>query len=166
MISALLLLLMQAGAEGSEAPNIVVEEGTNVVFTCGDPTNNDAEIAACIAEEAECDDPPTQQAMNTCSAREFAAADAALNEQWQATTAAMRARDAEVDGETDKQPGHFETLLNGQRAWLAYRDAECLSQSFFARGGSLQPTLAAQCKTYLTELRTEQLRVLAAGPES
>lgn len=111
-----------------------------------------------------CDDPQTQLAMNTCASMDFNAADAALNEQWATTSAVMKARDAEREP-GDQQPGYFETLLAAQRAWLAYRDAECLSQSFMARGGSMQPMLDMQCKTYLTELRTEQLRVLAAGPE-
>jgi uncharacterized protein YecT (DUF1311 family) len=113
----------------------------------------------------ECDDPQTQQAMNACSAQEFAAADASLNQQWALTVAEMKDRDRGLPEGGDGQPGYYDTLLEAQRGWLVYRDAECLSESFFARGGSLQPTLAAQCKTYLTELRTEQLRVLAAGPE-
>jgi uncharacterized protein YecT (DUF1311 family) len=112
-----------------------------------------------------CDDPQTQQAMNACSAREFTAADATLNEQWALTVAEMKDLDRALPEGGDGQPGYYDALLAGQRAWLAYRDAECRSESFFTRGGSLQPTLEMQCKTYLTELRTEQLRVLAAGPE-
>jgi uncharacterized protein YecT (DUF1311 family) len=111
-----------------------------------------------------CDDPQTQLAMNTCASMEFNAADVELNAQWEATSVVMEARDAGREP-GDQQPGYFETLLAAQRAWQAYRDAECLSQSFMARGGSMQPMLNMQCKTYLTELRTEQLRVLAAGPE-
>ena len=103
--------------------------------------------------------------MNLCAVREYEAADAALNQQWTTTVARMRALDTEVDGEFDKQPGHYETLLEGQRAWLRFRDAQCLSESFMARGGSMQPMLDSQCKTYMTVLRTEQLRALAAGPE-
>ena len=113
----------------------------------------------------DCDDAQTQTQMNICAAQEFAASDAELNAQWALTAAAMKALDAGLDRATDKQPGHFETLLEGQRAWLKFRDAQCLSESFKARGGSMQPLLVAQCKTYMTELRTEQLRDLAAEPE-
>ena len=116
-------------------------------------------------DDLDCDNAQTQADMNLCAAREFEAADAELNRQWTATTARMRALDAEVDGEFDQQPCHFDTLLEGQRAWLKFRDAQCLSESFMARGGSMQPMLASQCRTYLTVLRTEQLRSLAAGPE-
>jgi uncharacterized protein YecT (DUF1311 family) len=120
---------------------------------------------AASSDDLDCDEAQTQAEMNLCAVREYEAADAALNQQWTTTVARMRALDAEVDGEHDKQPGHFETLLEGQRAWLRFRDAQCLSESFMARGGSMQPMLDSQCKTYMTVLRTEQLRSLAAGPE-
>ena len=112
-----------------------------------------------------CDDPQTQLAMNTCASMDFEQADARLNEQWRETAEHMRSLDAGIDRETDSQPGHFETLLEGQRAWLAFRDAQCQSEGFLARGGSVQPMLVSHCKAYLTELRIEQLRNLAAGPE-
>ena len=112
-----------------------------------------------------CDDPQTQLALNTCAGMDFEQADARLNAQWQETIAYMKARDAGIDRAEDSQPGHYETQLAAQRAWLAYRDAQCRSESFMARGGSMQPMLFSQCKAYLTELRTEQLRNLSAGPE-
>lgn len=145
-----------------------------VLFLLLTPSDDEAarrtlDVAAAAIEAPEpdddCDDPQTQQRMNFCAALDFGAADAALNAQWELTAAAMKARDTEIDREYDRQPGHYETLIEGQRAWLAYRDAECLSQSFMARGGSMQAMLELHCKAYLTELRTEQLRVLAAGPE-
>ncbi len=125
-------------------------------------------LVACAplaAEPAgECDDPITQQAMNMCAARDFAASDAALNAQWAETTAAMKARDERVDRAYDSQPGYYETLLEGQRAWLTFRDAQCRAESFMARGGTLQPLLDAHCRTHLTELRIQQLRDLLAEP--
>jgi uncharacterized protein YecT (DUF1311 family) len=116
-------------------------------------------------EEIDCEHAQYQIEMNLCAAREFEAADAELNRQWAETSARMKALDAELDREHDRQPGHFDTLLEAQRAWLRFRDAQCLSESFMARGGSMQPMLDSQCKTYLTVQRTEQLRNLAAGPE-
>jgi uncharacterized protein YecT (DUF1311 family) len=124
-----------------------------------------AQAAPSTADETvDCDDAQTQADMNLCSARDFKNSDAALNAQWAETSARMKALDAELDREHDKQPGYFETLLDGQRAWLKFRDAQCLSESFMARGGTLQPTLVSQCKTYLTELRIQQLRNLVAAP--
>jgi uncharacterized protein YecT (DUF1311 family) len=115
------------------------------------------------AEDDECNDPQAQQLMNLCAARDFESADAALNEQWELAAAAMKEADAERDAD-DQQAGYYQTLLEGQRAWLQYRDAQCLSESFEARGGSMQPMLELFCKAYMTELRTQQLRLLVAGP--
>jgi len=116
------------------------------------------------AETIDCDYPQYQIEMSLCAARDFDSADAALNDQWAATSTRMKALDMKIDEENDRLPGHFETLLEGQRAWLKFRDAQCLSESFMARGGSMQPMLDSQCKTYLTNLRTQQLRELAAIP--
>jgi uncharacterized protein YecT (DUF1311 family) len=124
-----------------------------------------AQAAPSTADETvDCDNAQTQADMNLCAARDFKDSDAVLNAQWAETSARMKALDAELDREHDKQPGYFETLLDGQRAWLKFRDAQCLSESFMARGGTLQPTLVSQCKTYLTELRIQQLRNLVADP--
>lgn len=115
-----------------------------------------------------CDDPQAQQEMNWCAARDFAIADYALNTQWAETTAAMKARDERREAgafpETDKRPGYFDTLLEAQRAWIAFRDAHCRSEGYYARGGSLEPLLVSTCKTALTNVRTEQLRLLVEGP--
>jgi uncharacterized protein YecT (DUF1311 family) len=110
--------------------------------------------------EDACDDPQTQIEINLCAVREFEAADAELNKQWGQTVAVFRRYDAEVDREHDRQPGFYDTLLESQRGWLRYRDAQCLSESFMARGGSMQPSVDSNCRTYLTLLRIEQLRAL------
>ena len=119
---------------------------------------------AAEAEADECDDPQTQMALNLCALAYYEAADAELNQVWADVVTVMRAADAARE-RGDRQPGYYETLLEAQRAWLKYRDAECMSQSFMARGGTMQPMLDSQCKAYLTEERTEQLRSLAAGLE-
>ena len=124
----------------------------------------DAAVAAVErADNDECDDPQAQQLMNLCAARDFESADAALAAQWALTVAAMKDADAERERD-DPQPGYYATLLEGQQAWVKYRDAQCLSESFEARGGSMQPMLELQCKAYMTELRIQQLRLLIAGP--
>ena len=112
-----------------------------------------------------CDDPIAQQEMNWCAAEEYRAADAELNRQWAKTSARMKERDAGWDDSVamdwDKRPGWFDSLLEAQRAWIAYRDAHCRLDGYEARGGSLEPLLVSTCKTALTKERTEQLRSLA-----
>ncbi len=111
----------------------------------------------------ECAEPITQQDMNYCAALEWEAADAELNRQWQATAAEMQRLDAQATP-GDGRPGYFEQLLDAQRAWLSYRDNHCASVGYHARGGSLEPLLVANCRTTLTQERTEQLRQLEEYP--
>lgn len=73
----------------------------------------------------------------------------------------MKALDESRDTTSDKRPGHFETLLEGQRAWLKYRDAHCTTEGYWARGGSLEPLLVSTCKTKLTQDRIQQLLFLS-----
>ena len=107
-----------------------------------------------------CDDPQVQQEMNWCAAQGFEKADAALNAQWKKAAAAMRARDADQSLPGDDRPGHFATLLEAQRAWIAFRDAQCRSEGYLFRGGSMEPLLVHTCMTRLSEERTQQLRYL------
>jgi len=105
-------------------------------------------------------DQMTQQGMNYCAYQDYLVADAKLNAQWSKTATVMKQRDADFDSEYDDRPGYFDTLLAAQRAWIAYRDTQCASEGYYARGGSLEPLLVSTCKTKLTEDRTEQLRFL------
>lgn len=113
------------------------------------------------AASAVCDDPQTQTDMNICAQKEYATADTDLNAQWAITAKRMKEYDASLDRAYDKRPGHFETLLKAQRAWISYRDAHCASAGYYARGGTLEPLLVSTCKADLTRERTKQLRELA-----
>lgn len=107
-----------------------------------------------------CADPQAQQEMNWCAAEDFRRADAAMNAQWKPTSHEMKQRDARDGKPTDNRPGHFATLLAGQRAWLKFRDAHCDLEGYLFRGGSMEPLLVATCRTELTEARTKQLKDL------
>lgn len=109
-----------------------------------------------------CANPQVQAEMNWCAGQEYEAADAALNAQWKLTAEVMKQRDKEWAslGSSDKRPGFFASLLEGQRAWLRYRDAQCRVDGYAARMGSLEALLVASCKTRLTELRTAELKAL------
>ena len=118
-------------------------------------------LAAAPADDLDCStgDLP-QQGLNICAARDYEKADAELNAQWKATAAAMKDSDRAIDRTYDKQPGHFETLLASQRAWLTYRDKQCLVESFAMRGGSAAPMIHGFCMAELTRARTAQLKAL------
>jgi uncharacterized protein YecT (DUF1311 family) len=117
-------------------------------------------MAAAPAEASICDNALTQMQLNQCARADFDAADAAMNAQWRVTTNHMRARDKDHRPGLDSYPGYFVTLQAAQRAWLTYRDRHCLTESFQARGGSMQPMLISGCMAQLTRARTAQLKSL------
>ena len=90
-------------------------------------------------------DPPacwdgSQHELNVCASKEFQQADEAMNAQWAKTARLMKRLDDESPpNEIIGNSSHSEALLNGQRAWLAYRDAYC--PIFGASGGSMKPML-------------------------
>lgn len=117
-----------------------------------------ADYPPCNQERA---DQGIQSDLNICAHHEFIEADKAMNAQWKITAAEMKRQDREVGHfADDTRPGYFDMLLEGQRAWLKFRDAHCASEGYIARGGSMEPMLVSFCKASLTEDRTEQLRSL------
>lgn len=55
-------------------------------------------------------------------------------------------------------PAQRAALRRSQRAWLAYRDADCAYRAAGARGGSAWPMLVADCKADRTETRVNDLK--------
>jgi uncharacterized protein YecT (DUF1311 family) len=91
-----------------------------------------------------CDAPHTQAEMNACAAEDFLRADARLNAVYKQ---AMKAID----------PARQPKLKAAQRAWLAFRDAECEFEASEAEGGTMQPMLRNGCKAEVTKARIAQL---------
>lgn len=124
-------------------------------------------LTAAAAGEADyprCDqakaDQGIQSAMTICAHRDFLEADSAMNAQWAETAKEMKNRDLLAETFDDGRPGYFEALLDAQRKWIAFRDAQCVSEGYYARGGSMEPMLVGLCKAQLTRERAEQLRDL------
>ena len=108
-----------------------------------------------------CSDPQTQSDMTQCAVMEYVRADAALSLQWSITATEMRRRDKDRTSEQDKRQGYYATLLASQRAWLAFRDTQCVVEGYEMRGGSGEPMLVAACKAELTRDRVTKLKQLA-----
>ena len=103
-------------------------------------------VAMTPGAQAACDAGLPQQGLNECAFREFEAADAALN-------AAYRRIVARLAGQTDAR----QLLTKAQRAWVAFRDAECAFSASGTQGGSIQPMIVSMCQTDLTKARAEAL---------
>ena len=156
-LAAALLLLAQAG--GSD-----VAKATSDALVCDSPLDH-PEVTVCAAgedEHDECDNPTTQDVPERCALADFEATEAVMTSQWEETVAEMKRLDAAREA-GDTQPGYYETLLEAQHAWVQYRDAECRSESFLVRGAPAQRTIELQCKTYHTQVRTQELSILVSG---
>jgi uncharacterized protein YecT (DUF1311 family) len=113
---------------------------------------------ASSAEGWHCDNPQVQMEMNACAAIDFERADAELNAEYRRSIAWARDADREGRAPGDDRPGDEATLREAQRAWLAFRDAQCRLEGYEARGGSMEPMLYEGCRARLTRERTRQLR--------
>ena len=102
--------------------------------------------------------PMQSQAQMTRSAGTgYAQADAAMTAQWKRTYAYMKQRDGQ-DGSRGGGFGYAAALLESQRAWLKFRDTQCVIEGGQYAGGSAQGMTIAGCRTDLTKARTAQLK--------
>ncbi len=103
------------------------------------------------ANSDECSNAQTQFQINNCTAVAFQKADDELNAVW----AQVRQTFAK-DGYGKRSKAE---LLKSQRAWIAYRKAECdgsVGQDW--EGGTGRPMAVNLCGTELTKQRTKRLR--------
>ena len=91
-----------------------------------------------------CADAQTQLALTECADRQYREADAALNSAYRPLLAAL-------------DDPHRERLTAAQRAWIAFRDAECRLAASVALGGSMEPQLELACRKDMTEARVKEL---------
>ncbi|MGX9142982.1 lysozyme inhibitor LprI family protein [Mesorhizobium sp. 128a] len=101
--------------------------------------------AAAPAQAQECDrNDDSQQMMNICAGEDYQAADAKLNQAYK-----------DLVGRNDDKSRKL--LQVAQRAWIAFRDAECAYNTTDSEGGSIHPMEVSQCLTELTDQRIKQL---------
>ena len=99
----------------------------------------------------------TQAQMNQQAGAAYRQADAQMTQAWRVLYADMKKRDA-ADGSRGGGFGYAAAALASQRAWLQFRDKQCVLESGEFAGGSLQPMAQAQCLAKVTRARTQQLK--------
>ena len=109
-----------------------------------------------LAAAATCANATTQTDMNACAAMDAHVADGRINRQWSATYAVMKKRD-NADTSRGGGPGYAAALLAAQRAWLQYREKQCVVEGLEVSGGSMQPMVISNCRAQMTDARTKQL---------
>jgi uncharacterized protein YecT (DUF1311 family) len=125
---------------------------TAVVAACFDATEPGDIQPDCIGKAATAcskahEQPETTLAISQCMMAENTAWDDLLNREYKKTRSQM-----------SDQPGLADTLLAAQRAWIAFRDAECTLAYDRYGGGSMRVIAAADCQMRQTARRTFELR--------
>src|SRR4029453_1393869 len=88
---------------------------------------------------AGCNEQSTQSDLNICADQDFKAADKALNQVY-----------SEIVKRLAGDPDGRKRLVATQKAWIAFRDAECDFQSGNSIQGSIYPLLVLTCRTAMT----------------
>lgn len=113
-----------------------------------------AVASAPTATAMDCDQPGSQKEMTDCAKQDYDKSDAKLN----VTYALIKDRLKDDDATT-------KLLVNTQRAWLAFRDAECAFAASGVEGGSFYNFTHLQCLTRLTQVRAQELNTYLSCKE-
>ncbi len=97
--------------------------------------------------EQNCGDLTDQTEMNVCSGKSYEKADGELNKLYKQIEARLK-----DDADTTK------LLVTAQRAWVAYRDAECGFSSSMVAQGTVYPFIHSSCLEGLTQNRIKDLK--------
>ena len=101
-----------------------------------------------------------------CADADLSAADGALNAQWKEAQAKASAQDKDMDAAAQAGNGGIsfsQSLLASERAWIAYRDAQCRFETYRNFGGRELPIYQAGCRANLTKQRTQELKEFTEG---
>lgn len=111
-----------------------------------------------IAEPAiDCTNAVSTYQMNHCAGLDFEKADAELNRVYKGALAAIP--EMAVDEPQFNAKSWEAALRASQRAWIAFRDAECDEHvPMFWTGGTGATAEVIGCKTELTQARSKALR--------
>ncbi|WGH77629.1 lysozyme inhibitor LprI family protein [Jannaschia ovalis] len=106
----------------------------------------------------------TQLGMTECTAMEGALWDELLNADWPRHRDWARAADAtEAEIFGDAFSDRADALLAAQRAWIAFRDAQCRLEYAAWGSGSMRSLAAASCVGDMTAERVIVLRQMTEG---
>lgn len=99
---------------------------------------------AANAQSANCNYAADQASLNRCADQAFKASDAKLNKTYKAL---MRQLDAASQ----------QRLKKAQRAWIAYKEAQCAFEAAPSQGGSVYPMVLSICLEAVTSDQTDLL---------
>lgn len=104
---------------------------------------------------ASCDNANNTVQMNACMADEAKAADFKLNQTYQRVLATLNGAD---DDQQKSYPASTKSaLIEAERAWIKYRDADCRAVYNHWKGGTIRTSMELGCRQERAEQRTRQL---------
>jgi uncharacterized protein YecT (DUF1311 family) len=101
-----------------------------------------------------CGNDANQAELNVCAGEALAKADGELNALYK-----------EVARRLQDEPMASKLLVAAEKAWIAFRDAECAFRTWASADGSIHPMLAMQCREDLTRKRLDALKAYLACEE-
>jgi len=107
-----------------------------------------------MARADDCANAMDQATMNECANKAYQKSDAQLNTLYKQIRQRLKG-----DGEATK------LFVVAQRAWVAFRDAECKFSTSGVSGGSIYPTVYAGCLDRLTKARVDDFKTYLACQE-
>lgn len=96
----------------------------------------------------DCSSLQTQTDMTICAVDQYNKADAELNTAYK-----------EIMRRLKSEPDTAKLLVTAEKAWMAFRDAECEFANTGTVGGSIHPMMVAQCREAITRKRVDDLKV-------
>jgi uncharacterized protein YecT (DUF1311 family) len=108
----------------------------------------------------DCKTAASTPAVEFCASREYHAADLRLNEAYRAVAAFVD----KADVPPEARAKWHNALVEAQRRWIAFRDAECALTGYQWYGGTGRAGAETTCKTQLTNGRIEALQLHANSP--
>lgn len=98
-----------------------------------------------------------------CAGADFTYADTALNATYRKITSQLKKELADAYKTKDEysisySKNRLETLVAAQRAWVAFRDANCTAMASENFGGTLAGLQSIGCETEMTKARTDELK--------
>ena len=165
MVRGTLLMMIFAGA--AHATEHEVAAYGHILDSCYQAASADGTHAGCVGKMATAcmeteEGGHSTLGMTFCTLGEAQVWDKYLNVEYQETMAGLTAMDTEEAVYFQEFAKRAESLREAQRAWIAFRDAECGLAYAMWGSGSMRNIASASCQLEMTAARTIELRNLGS----
>ena len=159
IILILVLCIGFAGCQKAQEAAKDVDDLTSSESPVINPTNKELE-----AVKTPCDDVGSQQDAENCAKTEFENSDAEMNLHYQKILIGLQTVEQKTrpldKNLADKYKKDLDNLQKAQKAWLAFRDADCVAEKESDTNVDNNAITAFACQQRLTEGRIEDLKLI------